>query len=75
MLRKHTQQVSGVIFDSKDSTVAYSTSWDQTMRTCDLVTSSVVDTRTTNQALFAVEQMPELQLVATGTAGRDIKLI
>jgi ribosome biogenesis protein len=75
MLRQHTQQVSGVIFDSKDSTVAYSTSWDQTMRTWDLVTSSVVDTRTTNQALFAVEQMPELHLVATGTAGRDIKLI
>jgi len=75
MLRQHTQQVSGVIFDSKDSTVAYSASWDHTMRTWDLVTSSVVDTRTTNQALFAVEQMPDLHLVATGSAGRDVKLI
>ena len=75
MLRRHTQQVSGVIFDSKDRTVAYSTSWDQSMRTWDLVTSSVVDTRTTNQALFAVEQMPELNLVAAGTAGRDVKMI
>ena len=75
MLRQHTQQVSGVIFDSKDSTVAYSTSWDQTMRTWDLVTSSVVDTRTTNQALFAVEQVPDLHLIACGTAARDVKLI
>ena len=75
MLRQHTQQVSGVTFDSRDPTVAYSSSWDQTMRTWDLVTSSVVDTRTTNQALFAIEQMPELHLVATGSAGRDIKMI
>ena len=75
MLRQHTQQVSGVTFDAKDPTVAYSSSWDQTMRTWDLVTSSVVDTRTTNQALFAIEQMPELQLVATGSAGRDIKMV
>ena len=75
MLRQHSQQVSGVMFDSKDSTVAYSSSWDQTMRTWDLVTSTVVDTRTTNQALFAIEQMPELSLVVTGTAGREIKMI
>ncbi|RMZ92652.1 hypothetical protein DV736_g76, partial [Chaetothyriales sp. CBS 134916] len=75
VLQHHTQQVSGAVFDLKDATVAYSTSWDQTMRTWDLVTSSVVDTRVTNQALFAVEQVPELQLVATGTAGREIKLI
>ncbi len=75
MLRQHTQQVSGVTFDSRDPTVAYSSSWDQTMRTWDLVTSSVVDTRTTTHALFAIEQIPELQLIATGTAGRDIKMI
>lgn len=75
LLRQHTQQVSGVTFDSKDPTVAYSSSWDQTMRTWDLVTSSVVDTRNTNQALFAIEQMPELHLVATGSAGRDIKMV
>ncbi|RMZ82036.1 hypothetical protein DV737_g2250, partial [Chaetothyriales sp. CBS 132003] len=75
LLQHHTQQVSGAIFDRKDATVAYSTSWDQTMRTWDLVTARVVDTRVTNQALLAVEQVPELQLVATGTAGREIKLI
>lgn len=75
ILRQHTQQTSGAIFDSKDSTVAYSVSWDQTMRTWDLVTSAVVDTRATNQALLSVEQMPDLHLIATGTAGRDVKLI
>ena len=74
-LQAHSQQVSGVIFDTKDATVAYSSSWDQTMRTWDLVTASVVDTRTTNQALFAIEQVPDLHLIATGTAGRDVKLI
>ncbi|RMD44330.1 hypothetical protein DV735_g859, partial [Chaetothyriales sp. CBS 134920] len=75
VLRQHRQHVSGVIFDRKDSTVAYSTSWDQTLRTWDLVTSTVVDTRLTKHALLAVEQVPELQLVATGTAGREISLI
>ncbi|RMZ80693.1 hypothetical protein DV738_g2685, partial [Chaetothyriales sp. CBS 135597] len=75
MLRQHRQHVSGVIFDRKDSTVAYSTSWDQTLRTWDLVTSTVVDTRLTKHALLVVEQVPELQLIATGTAGREISLI
>ena len=75
MLRQHTQQASAAIFDAKDSTVAYSVSLDQTMRTWDLVTSAVVDTRATNQALLSIEHMPDLHLIATGTAGRDVKLI
>lgn len=75
LLRGHSDQVTGVIFDANNSEVAYSTSWDQTMRTWHLPSSSVVDTRTTNQALSSIHQLPEMHLIATGTAGRDIKLI
>jgi WD40 repeat protein len=75
MLKGHTQQVSGVVFDANDSDVAYSASWDQTMRTWHLPSASMVDSRSTNQALFSICQLPELHLIATGSAGRDIKLI
>lgn len=75
LLKGHTQQVSASTFDATDSTVAYSTSYDQSMRTWDLVTSTAVDTRTTNAALLSIEQIPSLSLIASGTAARDIKLI
>jgi ribosome biogenesis protein len=75
VLRGHTQQVSGVVFDANEADVAYSVSWDQSMKTWHLPTASVVDTRTTNQALFSICQLPELHLIAAGTAGRDIKLM
>lgn len=75
MLQKHSGPVSGAIFDSKDHTVGYSASWDHSLRTWDLMTASPVDTRTTPHALFSVEQMTELHLVAAGSAGRDVKLI
>ena len=75
MLKGHTQQVSGVVFDANNADVAYSTSWDQTMRTWHLPSASLVDSRSTNQALFSICQLPELNLIATGTAGREIKLI
>jgi ribosome biogenesis protein len=75
VFKQHTGPVSGAIFDSNDATVGYSASWDHSVRTWDLVTSALVDTRTTSHALFAVEQMPDLHLVAAGSAGRDVKLI
>lgn len=75
MLKGHTQQVSGVVFDANNPDVAYSASWDQTMRTWHLPSASVVDSRSTNQALSSIHQMPEMNLIATGTAGRDIRLI
>ena len=75
MLQKHSGPVAGVIFDSKDHTVGYSASWDHSLRTWDLVTSMSVDTRITPHALFSIAQMPELHLVATGSAGKDVKLI
>lgn len=75
LMSRHTGPVSSVAFDSNDHTVGYSTSWDQTMRTWDLVTSTLVDTRTTSHALLSLQQMPSLQLIATGSAGRDVKLV
>jgi WD40 repeat protein len=75
LMQQHTGAVSGVIFDAKDSTVGYSTSWDQTVRTWDLVTAALVDTRTTSSALFCVEHMPSLHLIAAGSASRVVKLV
>lgn len=75
LMQAHIAPVSDVCFDHKDSTVAYSSSLDHTVRTWDLVTNTLVDTRTTNTPLFCVEQLPSLQLLATGSASRDIKLV
>lgn len=75
LMQQHTAPVSQAIFDVKDATVGYSTSLDHTVRTWDLVTSALVDTRTTNHALYCIEQMAELQLLACGSAGRDIKMV
>lgn len=75
LLTSHTEAVSDAIFDTTDSTVGYSASWDHTIRTWDLVTSALVDTRTTSNALLSVTQLSELHLLATGSSGKDIKLI
>jgi WD40 repeat protein len=74
-MRQHSGPVSEAIFDSKDSTVGYSTSWDHTVRTWDLVTSALVDTRTTSHALLSLIQLPELHLLAAGTSARHITLV
>ena len=75
LLAKHTAQVSDVTFDLKDHTVAYSTSWDHSLKTWDLTTSACVDSRTTPQALFSVCHLPESSLIACGTAAKHITLI
>ncbi len=75
LLKAHTEAVSDAIFDVRDSTVGYSASWDHTVRTWDLVTSALVDTRSTPNALLSLTQLSELSLLATGSSGRDIKLI
>ncbi|KAK2868070.1 ribosome biogenesis protein ytm1 [Arthroderma sp. PD_2] len=75
LLESHTAPVSAAIFDAKDSTVGYSTSWDHSLRTWDLVTSALVDTRTTSYSLLCVEHLPELTLLAAGTAARHITLV
>lgn len=75
LLSAHTGPVSAAIFDQKDSTVGYSTSWDHSLRTWDLVTSALVDTRTTSHSLLSLEHLPDLHLLAAGTSARHITLI
>jgi ribosome biogenesis protein YTM1 len=75
LLSAHTAPVSAAIFDAKDSTVGYSTSWDHSLRTWDLVTASLVDTRTTSHSLLSLEHLPDHHLLATGTSARHITLI
>ncbi|KAF7592872.1 ribosome biogenesis protein ytm1 [Aspergillus hancockii] len=75
LLSSHTAPVSAAIFDSKDSTVGYSASWDHSLRTWDLVTATLVDTRTTAHSLLSLEHLPEHHLLAAGTSARHITLI
>lgn len=74
LLEGHSQPVEGVIFDSSDSTVAYSVSQDHSIKTWDLVTSRCVDTRNTGYSLLSVLQLPQVNLLATGSSARHINL-
>ena len=75
LLSAHTGPVTGTIFDPRDHTVGYSTSYDHTLRTWDLPTGSLVDTRTTAHPLFSLCALPEHSLIAVGTSARHITLI
>ncbi|KAL8731349.1 MAG: hypothetical protein Q9166_003441 [cf. Caloplaca sp. 2 TL-2023] len=74
-LKLHSAPVSSVIFAPNDPTVAYSTSWDHSLKTWDLPTSTAVDTRSTSHALLSLAALPNLNLVAAGTSARHITLI
>ncbi|KAK8197793.1 putative microtubule associated protein [Phyllosticta capitalensis] len=75
LLNGHSAPVSAVIFAPNDPTVAYSVSWDHTLKTWDLPTGKAVDTRTTAQPLFSLAALPNLNLLATGTSARHITVI
>lgn len=75
LMRAHSAPVSEAIFDEKDTTVGYSSSLDHSVRTWDLVTSTAVDSRTTQSPLFSICQLPGMSLLAAGSASRDIKLV
>lgn len=75
LLQSHTAPVSSVIFAPNDSTVAYSASWDHSLRTWDLPTSTLVDARSIAHSLLSVAALPSLNLVAAGTSARHITLI
>ena len=75
LLKSHAGPVSGVIFAPTDPTVGYSASWDHSLKTWDLPTSSLVDTRMTSHSLLSLTALPELNLIATGTSARHITLI
>ncbi|KAI9724474.1 MAG: ribosome biogenesis protein ytm1 [Candelaria pacifica] len=75
LLKSHTAPVSSTIFAPNDPTVAYSASWDHTLRTWDLATQLLVDTRTTSHPLLSLTTLPDLNLIAAGTSARHITLI
>jgi len=75
LLEGHQSQVADVCFDERDRTVAYSCSWDHSVKTWDLTTGMCVDTRTTAQSLFSICHMEHNSLLATGTSARHITLI
>ena len=74
-LKSHTGQVSDTIFAPNDHTVAYSSSWDHTVKTWDLLTSRCIDTRSTGAALFSLTALPSLNVLAAGSVARHITLI
>lgn len=84
-LKSHSAPVSDVSFSPSDPSVAYSTSWDHTLKTWDLTTSICVDTRTTSHALLSILPLQPSQsndvtgggdaLIAAGTSARHIVLI
>lgn len=74
LLLGHTEPVEGVIFDELDATVGYSVSQDHTIKTWDLVTLRCVDTRTTGFSLLSILQLPQVNLIATGSSARHINL-
>ncbi|KAE8442628.1 ribosome bioproteinsis protein ytm1 [Mollisiaceae sp. DMI_Dod_QoI] len=77
MITSHTAPVTAAIFNPLDSTVAYSASQDHTVRTFDLTTSKLVDTRTTSHPLLSLTALPGIssQLLAAGTSARHITLL
>lgn len=74
VLSGHSSPVSAVTFDPKDPTVAYSVSWDHTIRTWDLPTQALVDTRTTQHPILSICALPALSLLACGSSARHITL-
>lgn len=74
-LTGHIAPVSDVIFKPDDATVAYSSSWDHSIKTWDLPTQTCVDTRTTSHALLSVAALPQVNLIAAGTTARHITLV
>ena len=75
LLKSHTAAVKAISFKPNDYTVAYSASSDHTMRTWDLTTTALVDTRTTSHPLLCLQVIPHQSLIAVGTSARHITLI
>ena len=75
LMKSHNAPVSDTLFAPNDSTVAYSTSWDHTLKTWDLTSSTCVDTRSTSHPLFSLTALSSLNLLAAGTSARHITLI
>lgn len=78
LISGHNAPVTAVLFHPDDPTVAYSASLDHSLRTLDLETSTVVDTRTTSHPLLSLTSLPSVSsshILAAGTSARHITLI
>jgi ribosome biogenesis protein YTM1 len=77
LINAHAFPVSAIIFNPLDPTVAYTASEDHSVKTFDLTTSALVDTRTTMHALKSLTALPGIssQLLAAGTMARHITLL
>ena len=74
-LTSHTAPVTAAIFHPSDPSVAYSTSLDHRLRTFDLTTTALVDTRTLSHPLTCLANLSSLQLLIAGTSARHISLV
>jgi WD40 repeat protein len=71
----HTDVASAAVFKLQDATVAYSSSWDHTVRTWDLTMSKQVDSKSTMHPLLCLTEMRGVSLLAAGSSARHITLI
>ena len=74
-LSGHAAPASAVVFAPGDATVAHSAALDHSLRTWDLTTGALVDTRTTGHALLSLAALPALGLLAAGSSARHIALV
>ena len=75
MLDGHTDVATAAAFKLADPTVAYSASWDHTVRTWDLTTSKQVESKSTMHPLLCLTEMRGVSLLAAGSSARHITLI
>ncbi|KAI5820615.1 WD40-repeat-containing domain protein [Pyronema omphalodes] len=74
MFKGHQGPVSGVAFAPNDATVGYSVSWDNMIKTWDLMTGVNVTTKKAKNPILSLATMKELNLLACGTSARHIIL-
>lgn len=75
-LEGHVAPVAAVAAHPTADNVVYSCSEDHTVRTWDLVTSQLVDTKTTSSSLLSMVALgPPTSLIACGSVNRHISLV
>ncbi|KAM0791995.1 hypothetical protein ACM66B_007107 [Microbotryomycetes sp. NB124-2] len=72
VLRGHEGKVSSAIFDHSSATTAYSAGWDHSVRSWDLETGGEIASKTSDKVIYSLAQMATPNLLATGTADRQI---
>lgn len=78
LTRPHNLPASAAVFDPADSTIAYTSSLDHTIRTLDLTTSKVENVITTSHPLFslcALRRNGNSLLLAAGNSARHVTLV